>query len=134
MRISLEKAGKIKVQDSFVSSIRPVTSVLPPLLYSGGRTDVTGLADKVTESTKTLPSVTVTEKGSDVENTTPFNTFNGQPDTPDIPNGITPEEYRECYDTAYSAFISKGLPSDEADREAREEIRKFVAGYNPPGS
>jgi hypothetical protein len=72
-----------------------------------------------------------------VENTTvstPFNTFNGQPDTPDIPDGIAPEEYRECYDTAYSAFVSKGLPPDEADREAREEIRKFVAGYALSGS
>jgi hypothetical protein len=69
-----------------------------------------------------------------VENTTvstPFNAFNGQPD---IPDGIAPDEYRECYNTAYSVFISEGLPPDEADRKAREEIRKFVAVYNPPGS
>jgi hypothetical protein len=65
-----------------------------------------------------------------VENTTvstPFNDFNGQPD---IPDGISPEEYRECYDTAYSTFIDKGLSPDEADRKAREEIRKFIAGYD----
>jgi hypothetical protein len=57
--------------------------------------------------------------------------FNGRPD---IPNGIDPEEYRECYNAAYSAFINDGLPSDEVDRKAREEIRKFIAGYVPPGS
>jgi hypothetical protein len=61
-------------------------------------------------------------------NTAPFN---GQPD---IPDGIAPEEYRECYDTAYSAFINDGLPPDEADRKARDEIRKFIDGYVPPGS
>jgi hypothetical protein len=87
VRVSLEKAGKIKVQDSFVYSIcpvtvRPVTSVLPPLLYSGGRTDVTGMMDKVTESTETLPNVTVTEKGKNVENTMVSTFFNGQSDTP----------------------------------------------------
>jgi hypothetical protein len=46
--------------------------------------------DKVTESTETLPNVTVTEKGRSVENTTVSTPFNGQPDTPD---GIAPEEY-----------------------------------------
>jgi hypothetical protein len=62
---------------------------------------------------------------------TVYNASNGQPD---IPDGIAPEEYRECYNTAYSVFISDGLPPDEAGRKAQEEIRKFVAGYNPPGS
>jgi KaiC/GvpD/RAD55 family RecA-like ATPase len=133
VRVSLEKAGKIKVQDSFVCScpvtVRPVTS--PLLLYSRGRTDVTVLADKVTESTETLPNVTVTEKGRNVENSTVSTPSNGHLD---IPDSITPEEYRECYDTAYSAFINEGLPSDEVGRKAREEIRKFVAGYSPPNS
>jgi hypothetical protein len=32
VRVSLEKAGKIKVQDSFVCSVHPVTSVLPPAI------------------------------------------------------------------------------------------------------
>jgi KaiC/GvpD/RAD55 family RecA-like ATPase len=96
MRVSLEKAGKIKVQDSFVYSIcpvtvRPVTS--PPLLYSGGSTDVTRIMDKVTESSETLPNVTVTEKERSVENTTVSNAFNGQPNTPD---GIAPEVRGEC--------------------------------------
>jgi hypothetical protein len=86
------------------------------------------MMDKVTESTETLPNVTVTEK---VENTMVSTPFNGQPETLD---GIAPEEYRKCYDTAYSAFINEGLPPDEAGRKAREEIRKFIAGYSPPGS
>jgi DNA-binding Lrp family transcriptional regulator len=77
------------------------------------------------------PDVTVTEKGRSVENTIVSTPSNGQPD---IPDGITPEEYRECYNTAYSIFINEGLPPDEADRKAREEIRKFIAGYIPPGS
>jgi hypothetical protein len=59
------------------------------------------------------------------------NDSNGKPD---IPDGIPPEEYRKCYDTAYSAFINEGLPPDEADQKAREEIRKFIADYVPPGS
>jgi hypothetical protein len=81
VRISLEKAGKIKVQDSFVCSVSPVTNsrscpvTSPPLYNSGGRTDVTGMMDKVTESTETLPNVTVTEKKRSVENTT-LSTFN----------------------------------------------------------
>jgi hypothetical protein len=132
VRTSLEKSGRVKIQDTFVLSVTvsPVRNGTPytPLLYSGGVTDVTAISDKVTESTETLPNVTVTEKGLGVENSAPFN---GQPD---IPDGIAPEEYRECYDTAYSTFINKGLPPDEAGREAREEIRKFIAGYNPPGS
>jgi hypothetical protein len=119
VRVSLEKAGEILIQDSFVCSVNPVT-VCPvtssPLLYKGGRTDVTVLADKVTDVTKTLPNVTVTEKGLD------------------IPEGIAPEEYRECYDTAYSKFTGEGLPSDEADRKAREEIKKFIADHGPPAS
>jgi hypothetical protein len=43
----------------------------------------------MTESTETLPNVTVTEKGVDVENTTVSNASNGQQD---IPDGIAPEE------------------------------------------
>jgi hypothetical protein len=50
-----------------------------------------------------------------------------------IPKGIPPEEYRECYNTAYSAFINEGLPPNEADRKAREEIREFIAGYDLSG-
>jgi hypothetical protein len=134
VRVSLEKAGEILIQDSFVCSVNPVT-VRPvtssPLLYKGGRTDVTVLADKVTESTETLPNVTVTKKGLDVENTTPFN---GQTDTLDIPDGIAPEEDRECYDTAYSAFIGEGLPPGEADQKAREEIKRFIAAHGTPAS
>jgi hypothetical protein len=53
---------------------------------------------------------------------------------PDIPDGITPAEYRECYNAAYSVFIGEGLPPDGADRKARGEIRRFIAGYNPPVS
>jgi hypothetical protein len=93
VRVSLEKAGKIKVQDSFVYSISPVTVrpvTSPPLLYSGGRTDVTGMMDEVTESTETLPSVTVTEKEKNVENTM---LFNGQPDVPAVPAAVPAEEF-----------------------------------------
>jgi hypothetical protein len=68
---------------------------------------------KVTESTETLPTVTVTRANA-----------------LDVPKGIAPEEYRECYDTAYSAFINEGFTADEADRKAREEIREFIAGYD----
>jgi hypothetical protein len=88
--------------------------------------------DEVTESTETLP--TVTEEGGSIGNSTfptPSNASNGKPD---IPDGIAPSEYQECYNTAYSVFTNKGLPPDQADRQAREEIRRFVAGYNPPGS
>jgi hypothetical protein len=87
----------------------------------------------ITGRTETLPNVTVTERENGVENST---VSNGQPGTipSDVPDGIDPEEYRGCYNTAYSVFINKGLPPDEADRKAREEIRKFVAGHNPPGS
>jgi hypothetical protein len=52
----------------------------------------------------------------------------------DVPKGIAPEEYRECYDTAYSTFINEGLTADEADRKAREEIKKFIAGYDLSGA
>jgi hypothetical protein len=88
VRVSLEKAGKIKVQDLFVYSISPVTVrpvTSPLLLYSRGRTDVTGMMDKVTESTETLPNVTVTKKGLNAENSAVFNVSNGQPDTPEEP-------------------------------------------------
>jgi hypothetical protein len=77
------------------------------------------------------PDVTVTEKGKSVENTTVSTPSNGQPD---IPDGIPPEEYLKCYNAAYSVFINKGLPPDEADRRTREEIRRFIADYVPPGS
>jgi RecA-family ATPase len=67
--------------------------------------------------------------------TTDTTPFNGQLGTnpPDVPGGMASEEYRECYDTAYSVFINEGMPPDEADQKAREEIRKFIAGDNPPG-
>jgi hypothetical protein len=74
------------------------------------------------------------KKEVDVENSTASTPFNGQPDTLDIPDGIAPEEYQECYDTAYSAFIGKGLPHGEADRKAREEIKKFIADHGTPAS
>jgi hypothetical protein len=62
VRLSLEKSGRVKIQDTFVLSVTasPVRNGTPdaPLLYSGGVTDVTAISDKVTEGTtnsKTLP-------------------------------------------------------------------------------
>jgi hypothetical protein len=69
-----------------------------------------------------------------VENPTPSNASNASNGQPDIPDGIATEEYRECYNTAYSAFIGDGLSSEDADRKAQEEIRKFIAGYDSSGS
>jgi hypothetical protein len=82
-RTSLEQLGKIRLQDGLYSSVRdsgngsPVT-VRPP--YKGGPlptvTDVTNKSP----GNETLPTVTaVTEKGGNVEDSTPSNT---QPDTP----------------------------------------------------
>jgi hypothetical protein len=88
VRVSLEKAGKIKVQDLFVYSISPVTNsrscpvTVPPLLYSGGYRTVTGIMDEVTENTETLPSVTVTEKGLGVEDPVLTNASGCQPEPP----------------------------------------------------
>jgi hypothetical protein len=55
---------------------------------NGGETPQTATAPpgvKVTESTETLPNVTVTERGKSVENTTPFNAFNGHSEIPGEP-------------------------------------------------
>jgi KaiC/GvpD/RAD55 family RecA-like ATPase len=95
VRANLEKSGKIRIQDDFVFS--PVTVsgpgpvTVPPLLDSGGDRTVTGITDKVTERTKPLPAVTVTEKGRGVENSTVSNASNGQPDTIS-PRATTSEE------------------------------------------
>jgi hypothetical protein len=85
VRISLEKSGRVKIQDTFVLSATasPVRNGTPyaPLLYSGGVTDVTAISDKVTESTETLPGVTVTKKRLGVKNPTVSNASNGLRDT-----------------------------------------------------
>jgi KaiC/GvpD/RAD55 family RecA-like ATPase len=134
VRKSLERAGKINVQDSFVSSanpatVRPVTSA--PLLYKGGVTDVTRLADKVTESAKTLPSVTVTKKGFDVGKST---SFSGQPDL--IPQDTAaddmPPGYGGRYFRIYNNLMSRGIPHKEADRRAVEQVkREYQASLAP---
>jgi hypothetical protein len=113
----LEKGGIVQIKDGFVCCSGVGLGVgIRGLLYSppnptNAPTPVTPVGNS------TFPTVS--------------NASNGQPDTPD---GIGPEEYRKCYDTAYSAFTAEGLPPDEADRRTREEIRKFVADYAPPGS
>jgi hypothetical protein len=71
----------------------------PPTATSGGGESSGGTPQnattppevKETESTKTLPAVTVTEKGKNVENTTVSNASNGQPDTIS-PRAATSEE------------------------------------------
>jgi hypothetical protein len=113
----LEKSGIIQIKDGFVCCSGVGLGVrIRGLLYS--------------PPNPTNAPTPVTPVGNSTFLTV-SNASNGQPD---IPDGIDPEEYRECYNTAYSAFIGEGLPPDEADRKVQEEIRKFIAGYAPPRS
>jgi hypothetical protein len=88
----------VEINNSFVRLVRNGNAVTP-LLYKGVLRTVTDIADKVTDSYETLPTVTVTQK----------------PLPPDIP-----PEYKERYDYAFSEFLNKGCSPEDAVREARE--------------
>ena len=57
-----------------------------------------------------------------------FNSFAG-----DVPEGMSGEEYRDCFDAAYKALAEQGLSHNEAARAARDEIHSFVLTNKPPG-
>ena len=108
---NLTESGRVEINNSFVQPVRNGNTVTP-LLYKGVLRTVTDIADKVTECYETLPTVTVTKKP--------------------LPPDISPEEFRKCYDIAYKAYTDRGLPHDEADRAARDEIANYLKTQKVP--
>jgi hypothetical protein len=98
------------------------------------------MMDKVTESTETLPNVTVTKKGVTAGNSAVSSVSNGRPVPPDPPPDLftrepapetpppeppeIPSGYGSRYDYIYSDLLAKGRTPEQADREAREQVNR----------
>jgi hypothetical protein len=103
---TLSRQKKIIIQDSFVflsgnPSASPSASggyYISPRMRADG-----GMPDKTSETDG-----------------------NGWARMPDIPQGITPEDFKACYETAYPVFLKEGCTPQEADQKARAEIQKQI--------